>query len=689
MTDSLPTPGDHTAMASPVSSSPRRPDIVLAAMVRDDAVEHLQGLVTGQAETMPVKSAAGLKSAEALHFTDVTPAGVPAIKHGNHTEWEAAHANIHHTISPINSLLAAARKGRMGKATSTSYLSKGSRTSVVSTRVSGSEKSTEVNGKVVSGPERERKVYDASLVNLDVDSETSHATVTLIDIETGDHIVAPADSIHEFDPKRYRPFMKDGLHTLADDTDGLEAIQDSSDFQRRLAHEAEGKLHHALVETGALHEHVEHHDLVHAREATNYLLSIAGFNDHEVSGLSTAWRFSLKLLLLATLDDVNCLRLGRVLQLQITTLTGYEAHLLDEVIGALDSKDRAMLSSVLGLAMRNRNVSRAIVSALGGRWDYLWHVSHQIKRNRWYDLWGQLPFVGITTLPGTENFVNARNLVLGSVFRRILGPGHFLTRAITGREALITDDKDVTAMNLAANTNGFEVANRQQHGTSIGRMKTNDFRADNRLPTDESVIRTFITAPFATMLNNGAEHVLRDVATHWARILAEENGDFSHERREMLNPYELLRFQMPQVFMLLTTLRGISEWDAAVLAPMLVKLQAINENTSTPVLHAMVSEIEETIVDKACGGVFGRIAPFRSLLKSVHLALDLIVVEAEKVSKIISSVQVGLVIGTELVKNIPWAHFTDHELVHAVHSVCMNRIPKDDRISAHTVRKAP
>ena len=216
------------------------------------------------------------------------------------------------------------------------------------------------------------------------------------------------------------------------------ACMGHGDFQRRLAHEAEGKLHHALVETGALHEHVEHHDLVHAREATNYLLSIAGVNDHEVSGLSTAWRFSLKLLLLATLDDVNCLRLGRVLQLQITTLTGYEAHLLDEVIAALDSKDRAMLSSVLGLAMRNRTVSRAIVSALGGRWDYLWHVSHQIKRNRWYDLWGQLPFVGITTLPGTENFVNARNLVLGSVFLRILGPGHCLTRALTGREALLT-----------------------------------------------------------------------------------------------------------------------------------------------------------------------------------------------------------------------------------------------------------
>ena len=64
-----------------------------------------------------------------------------------------------------------------------------------------------------------------------------------------------------------------------------------------------------------------------------------------------------------------------------------------------------------------------------------------------------------------------------------LGSGHYWTRLLTGRESLVTDDPNAAAQNLAAESNGFESANRNQHGTTLGRAKTNAFRLQHRLPT--------------------------------------------------------------------------------------------------------------------------------------------------------------------------------------------------------------
>ena len=81
----------------------------------------------------------------------------------------------------------------------------------------------------------------------------------------------------------------------------------------------------------------------------------------------------------------------------------------------------------LKIGLRNRNVSRTIVQQAGPRWDFLWHLAHQFKRNRWYDGWGQLPIplVGITGFPTTENFASSRALVLASFFRVTLGSGAY------------------------------------------------------------------------------------------------------------------------------------------------------------------------------------------------------------------------------------------------------------------------
>jgi hypothetical protein len=111
--------------------------------------------------------------------------------------------------------------------------------------------------------------------------------------------------------------------------------------------------------------------------------------------------------------------------------------------------------------------------------------------------------------------------------RVALGQGNWLTRVITGgREGLVTDNPNITAQNLAAESNGFELANRNQHGTYIGRRKTNSFRWDHRLPTDESLVRTFVNNPAPTILNNGVVHMLRQLANHWHNMLYQFSGNF-------------------------------------------------------------------------------------------------------------------------------------------------------------------
>ena len=116
------------------------------------------------------------------------------------------------------------------------------------------------------------------------------------------------------------------------------------------------------------------------------------------------------------------------------------------------------------------NVSRVLVQQMS-RYDIFWHTHWSVKFNRMMDAFGTVPVIGFTGFPSSENFQNTRNFVLGSFFRVFLGQGNWITRVLTGREALITDDPNVVAQNLAAETNSFEASNLSQHGTFIGRRE--------------------------------------------------------------------------------------------------------------------------------------------------------------------------------------------------------------------------
>ncbi|KAG7354351.1 hypothetical protein IV203_003707 [Nitzschia inconspicua] len=399
--------------------------------------------------------------------------------------------------------------------------------------------------------------------------------------------------------------------------------------------------------------------------------------------LGGAWRGFLRRLMMWSLDNINALQLGRQLQVFLPFLTGYESYMVAQVIEALDGTTEATIARnggaskrinkrevnyVLTIAFKNRNVSRLIVQTIGPRWDFLWHWYHQIQRNRLYDAWGQLPVIGFTQFPATENFPATRNHALASTFRIILGPGNWITRVLTqNRQGLDTDDPERNiAQNLAAEVNGFELANRNQFGTYIGRLKTNEFRVQNRLPVDESILRSFIGLPMSTMVNNGVVRVLRQISKHWHDMLSQPFGNFAHQRMEQLDPFETMRFHMPQVCVVLSSLRGRNQWDGRVLGPFLRRCQQLTTTTTTKECSALAKEMQDTIVLELSAGIAMVAVPLTSWLDAIQTACRLIEEEAKAILSELTKVEIGLRLGHDLITQVSWKIPSDAELEMAI-----------------------
>lgn len=398
--------------------------------------------------------------------------------------------------------------------------------------------------------------------------------------------------------------------------------------------------------------------------------------------LGGAWRGFLRRLMMWSLDSINGLQLGRQLQLFLPFLTGYESYMVGQVIEALDGAILAMTSRhgasrrinkrevnfVLAIAFKNRNVSRLIVQNIGPRWDFLWHWYHQVTWNRLYDAWGQIPVIGFTQFPGTENFPATGNHALASTFRILLGPGNWITRVLTqNRQGLDTDDPERNiAQNLAAESNGFELANRNQFGTYVGRIKTNQFRIHNRLPVDEAIVRTFVASPMPTMANNGAVHVLRQVSKHWHNMLTQPFGNFAHQRMEQLDPFETMRFHIPQVCVVLSSSRGRNQWDSRVLGPFLRRCQLLTTTSTAKECSALAKELQDNMVLELSAGITAVADPLSSWMEAIQMACTLVEKEAKEILLDLTKVEVGLRLGHDLITQVSWKIPSDSELEMAI-----------------------
>lgn len=353
-------------------------------------------------------------------------------------------------------------------------------------------------------------------------------------------------------------------------------------------------------------------------------------------------------------------------------------------------------------ALANRNVSRLLVQAVAARWDWFYHWPLAVTWNRTFDFLSQIiPVVGplLLAFPATENFPSTRNHAVASMVRVVLGPGHWFTRTVTqGRQGLVTDDPHQPAQNLTAESNAFELANRNQYGTHFGRIHTNQFRLAHRLPTDESIVRTFVTLPIATLTNNGVVHTLRQVAKHWHNMLVvqEEWGNFAHQRMEQLDPFETLRIHVPAVLLTLASLRGRNVWDARVLGPLMQELTNLHEEETTYKAHALVQTLRQhDFVHSVCGGIPTVVDPLQRWLQMIELALERIEEEARQVFDIVSSVEQGIRLGYDVMTQSCWRVPSHAVLVRSVHQHILDMkntdcsAPIDRRIASALERTTP
>ncbi len=389
----------------------------------------------------------------------------------------------------------------------------------------------------------------------------------------------------------------------------------------------------------------------------------------EIGSAGQAWRGILRRFMVAALDDVNGLRLGRQLELFIPFLTGYESYLIGQVIEALDQHpQKPEVDFILKIAFQNRNVSRILVQSARPRWDFFWHSYQAVSHNREFDAFGQIPLIGITSFPATENFPSTRNHVVASIARVVLGQGGWITRVLTGnRQGLNADHPERNiAQNLAPESNGSEAANRNQFGTYVGRIRTNQFRLHHRLPVDESIVRTFVGQPTSTMINNGVVHTFRQLAKHWHNMLDQPSGNFAHQRMEQLNPFETMRFHIPMVCVVLSNLRGRNRWDSAVLGPFMRNCQELTPTLGVTRCIEMVREMKENILLNVTAGIASVYDPLNSWLDAIIRSCEMIEEESKEVYQKVTSVEIGLRLGHDLMTQVTWKLPSEAELKESI-----------------------
>ena len=199
--------------------------------------------------------------------------------------------------------------------------------------------------------------------------------------------------------------------------------------------------------------------------------------------------------------------------------------------------------------------------------------------------------------------------------------------------------------------------------------------------TDESIVRTFVTAPDATMVNNGLEHVLRCLVKHWQKLLCQdliESQNFAHQRMELLDPFEMLRFHMPIVLTQCCALRGLCLWDQQILAPFIRRLETIepiSRQGLVPIRQVLVDFDTLDIISSVCGGIHSRVEPLTRLIQALASALSLIEVEARAVYELVSSVEFGLQCGHHVMHHVRHAQVLlpkDQELQRAIHQFILH-----------------
>jgi hypothetical protein len=418
------------------------------------------------------------------------------------------------------------------------------------------------------------------------------------------------------------------------------------------------------------------------------------------------WRWILlRCVLRFTNDSVNRLLLTRGIQDYLAFTTAYESFVLGGVIRELDADSERGTSNddaffYLRLALWNRNTCRILVRIMRhNRWDWFFHLYTQVTWSNLFYTLSLIPGLSFMRFTATENYPAQKHYALYGLWHYIQDCFIWLLyRLSIRRRPPYGINPNTAAANLASDAHHRAQKNRNHYGTYFGRERTMNFRLEHRLTIDESIVRTFMTDPEATLIDNGVEHVLHCLANHWANMLYQENGNFAHQRMEQLNPFEILRFYLPIVLTVLANLRGRSVWDSKVLGPCIKKLQHVDpsrfrmkdthdeQHDSEQGLArdadiygpcqagiALIQYLKTDIVRNVCAAIPTRVEPLDAWLTSISDSFLVLQDEAVALSDFISTVESGISLGSQLLKLVCWDVPSERQMKEAIVQHILNK----------------
>ena len=84
----------------------------------------------------------------------------------------------------------------------------------------------------------------------------------------------------------------------------------------------------------------------------------------------------------------------------------------------------------------------------------------------------------------------------------------------------------------------------------------------------------------------------------------------------------MLRVHIPEVLLVLASLRGRNEWDARVMGPMVKQLQALQPSSTVDSARKLARTLKKTIIGPVCAGIPSLVNPFVSWVHTIEIGLD-------------------------------------------------------------------
>ena len=120
------------------------------------------------------------------------------------------------------------------------------------------------------------------------------------------------------------------------------------------------------------------------------------------------------------------------------------------------------------------------------------------------------------------------------------------------------------------------------------------------------------------------------------------------------------------VILTLSNIRGRNKWDGKVLGPFIKELQELKPSSTDDIARHLCKKLKIYILVNVCGGIASRVDPLQSWVDAIYQALDKVEEEANTVLQLVSTVEVGIRIGYDVIGKMGWRVPSDAALKKAI-----------------------